>query len=1143
MTVSSYCLSPFDIEALLSDELPPERRCDIEEHLADCADCRTAVEQAIGPEPWWKQLRLSLSNFDPQCAGPLPEHQGDCADAKSVIADSLLNLLGPSDDPEMLGRIGSYEVVGLLGQGGMGAVFKALDRSLNRFVAIKIMLPHLAASAAARKRFEREGQAIAAVVDDHVMAVHCVDQWQGIPYLVMTYSRGVSLQKRIERDGSLELREILRIGLQTARGLAAAHAQGIVHRDVKPANIFLDSHVERVQLMDFGLARAADDASLTHSGSIAGTPLYMSPEQARGEPVDQRTDLFSLGSVLYTACTGRPAFRAESSYGILRRITDTDPRPIQQINAEIPDWMCEIVNRLMAKNPAERYQSAAEVAELLESCLAHLQQPTQIELPECLRKAPARTRPTRTTPARSHKRVFRIGALVILSLGLSAAVFFMLQANVAPNIEGLWSGELWPSISLRPAAESNDWYSGKFVDAEGREGTLQLRWSRLQRRFNGEWRSGDQQFGAITLRLDPTVARSLRLRGAVALDATASTDAATARLREFAWTKSPHKAHSNLGDTQRCSKCHQTDMHHAWHLSATATPEKSLGGSHQSANAPVKSSRSSLLKRPNELSTDARYCLLVFGADADQSAWLIRDQERLYVDLNGNGDLSEPSECFLEKEEEGFLVPDVSSRGFVIPANLDGAARLRSYLPMRISWQTDAERALWIRLPIADRGRQQATIIASATTPELAPILHFDGPLQYFLLEPKTEFLTGQPAARQGAAARPETDQPMSLAVALGTTSATGDISYLDFDALPDERLPLPRLTIRYFSSDDSSGQTIDHGGFQVAQPGHCLVATLQPRHPLQTGVIEVTVENAADATIQAASLRCRLPVRSVGSTASLRIATPMTASLSPLEAREATALTVPARVDVTPGQIWRGVLSDIPGFAGAELSLALQLLPPGTDAEQARQLDTEVRITAEDVELALAGSLVTKMVAIAEGSRAAIVHLGNRLDMMPHGGGADVVADSLHPRTESSTAEIQLLHPQTATIGSNAGAELLIPTRVSVPFGEAWQAKLGKIPGAEGAELSLTIEVAHPNSASRAYVDNMAIPLRIGPTDIARVLQGQNVAKVIYLSPQSDPITTALLADAAELPAQDKATRLATVRLAMRPQRDTEEP
>src|SRR6185436_1469643 len=161
-------------------------------------------------------------------------------------------------------------------------------------------------------------------------------------------------------------------------GLAAAHARGLIHRDIKPANILLENGVERVKITDFGLARAVADASLTQSGVVAGTPQYMSPEQARGEAVDQRTDLFSLGSVLYAMCTGRPPFRADSNMAVLKRVCDETPSAIRETNPEIPDWLITIVNKLHAKNPAERFQSAAEVAELLKEHLAHLQHPSVV---------------------------------------------------------------------------------------------------------------------------------------------------------------------------------------------------------------------------------------------------------------------------------------------------------------------------------------------------------------------------------------------------------------------------------------------------------------------------------------------------------------------------------------------------------------------------------------------------------------------------------------------------------------------------------------------------------------------------------------------------------------------------------------------
>ncbi len=331
MILSTECLEISQVESLLQGNLTPEEYAAAQEHLEHCKTCRDRVEATIGPAEWWSDVQRVLVNSRTRLLSHRNASATDAEPSEPSTA-KLIDLLGPTDDPNMLGRIGPYEIIAMLGQGGMGAVFKGFDRSLNRFVAIKMLLPHLAASGAARKRFAREAQAVAAVVDDHVMAIHCVDEWQGVPYLVMTYSRGITLQKRLSDNGPLEVREILRIGMQTAKGLAAAHAQGIVHRDIKPANIFLDQTVERVQLMDFGLARAVDDASLTRTGVLAGTPQYMSPEQARAESVDQRSDLFSLGSVMYAMCTGHAPFRAESSYGVLRLITDQEPRSIQEIN-------------------------------------------------------------------------------------------------------------------------------------------------------------------------------------------------------------------------------------------------------------------------------------------------------------------------------------------------------------------------------------------------------------------------------------------------------------------------------------------------------------------------------------------------------------------------------------------------------------------------------------------------------------------------------------------------------------------------------------------------------------------------------------------------------------------------------------------
>ena len=269
----------------------------------------------------------------------------------------------------------------MLGRGGMGVVLKAFDPALSRNVAIKVLSASLASCGAARRRFLREARAAAAVVHEHVVSVFAVDETAGLPFLVMEYVPGRSLQDRLDKMGPLSLPEILRIGMQTAAGLAAAHAQGLVHRDVKPANILLENGVERVRLSDFGLARAAADAAVTQSGLIAGTPHYMAPEQARGETTDHRADLFSLGSTLYAMCAGHPPFRAESPLAVLRRVSRRPSAPLREINPDVPDWLEAIVARLHAKEPAERYPSAAVVADLLGRCLAHVQQPLSVPLP------------------------------------------------------------------------------------------------------------------------------------------------------------------------------------------------------------------------------------------------------------------------------------------------------------------------------------------------------------------------------------------------------------------------------------------------------------------------------------------------------------------------------------------------------------------------------------------------------------------------------------------------------------------------------------------------------------------------------------------------------------------------------------------
>lgn len=343
----------------------PALRQRVETLLQSHADAGGFLEKSV-PE------RLSERIGDAEAPGATE------SEAPANRGEEKLAFLDPSDNPDSLGRLSHYEVLEIIGLGGMGIVLRAFDEKLHRVVAIKVMAAQLATNATARKRFQREAQAAAAVSHDHLVTIHAVDETNGLPYIAMQYVAGLSLQQRIDRDGPLQIHEILRIGMQTASGLAAAHAQGLIHRDIKPANILLENGVERVKITDFGLARAMTDASLTQSGVVAGTPQYMAPEQADGKTVDQRTDLFSLGSVLYAMCTGRAPFRASGTMAVLKRVCEEKPTPIRETNAEIPAWLVAIIDKLHAKDPAERYQSAAEVAGLLGRHLAHVQHPSVV---------------------------------------------------------------------------------------------------------------------------------------------------------------------------------------------------------------------------------------------------------------------------------------------------------------------------------------------------------------------------------------------------------------------------------------------------------------------------------------------------------------------------------------------------------------------------------------------------------------------------------------------------------------------------------------------------------------------------------------------------------------------------------------------
>jgi serine/threonine protein kinase len=270
-----------------------------------------AVERTVPPAS--RDGQESLSDAAGQTAVGA-DRKGDATQSLPAggLSPELIDFLAPPQAEGELGRLGGFRILKVLGHGGMGVVFQGEDPRLGRKVAIKAMLPHLAGSKSAQQRFLREAKAAATLQHDHIVPIHHVDEDRGAPFNVMPLLEGEALDAQLRRQQRLPVAEVLRIGRETARGLAAAHRHGFIHRDIKPANLWLEGEARRVKILDFGLARAAsEEAALTQSGAIVGTPQYMAPEQAGGAPVDTRCDLFSLGCVLYRLCTGILPFKGK----------------------------------------------------------------------------------------------------------------------------------------------------------------------------------------------------------------------------------------------------------------------------------------------------------------------------------------------------------------------------------------------------------------------------------------------------------------------------------------------------------------------------------------------------------------------------------------------------------------------------------------------------------------------------------------------------------------------------------------------------------------------------------------------------------------------------------------------------------------
>ncbi len=426
MKTTIQCPRPEELRQLLDGTLTGERQIECTDHMDSCESCQAKLEELatagsnltglvqkiheaepVSDSAYWPALK-ELDSGITETFVPKSTPRG-----RNLSLDFLL----PASDSAYLGRLAQFDVMRIIGRGGMGIVFEAFDSRLQRNVALKVLDPEFAGDEIARQRFCREARAAASITHENVVAVHQVEKSSddGLPYLVMQLIAGESLEQRLTREKQLPLREIIRISMQAAHGLEAAHAQGLIHRDIKPGNILLEAPNDRVKLTDFGLARAAEDVKLTRTGFVSGTPLYMAPEQAMGEEADSRSDLFSLGAIMYEMCAGQPPFTGNSALAILKQISESKHRPLRELNPAIPEWFADTVDSLLTKKPADRLQSATHLVELLDFQWALLQT-TSDDLPTvCVIEQKKRLTRNRWIAA--------IIGVVFLSLGLVGGIF------------------------------------------------------------------------------------------------------------------------------------------------------------------------------------------------------------------------------------------------------------------------------------------------------------------------------------------------------------------------------------------------------------------------------------------------------------------------------------------------------------------------------------------------------------------------------------------------------------------------------------------------------------------------------------------------------------------------------------------------
>ncbi len=363
--------------------------------------------------------------------------------------------LRPPAAPDEIGRLGEYRVLKALGRGAMGVVFHAEDPALQRPVALKVMNPKLDDEVKPWPRFLREARILASIKHENVVMIYQAGQEGGAVYLAMELLEGQTLADRIKAAAPLPPAEVLRVGREIASGLVAIHRRRLVHRDIKPANLWLQDSGEgrggTVKILDFGLARVLNDnAHLTETGMVVGTPAFMSPEQARGEDVDARSDLFSLGCVLYAMSTGAEPFPGPNTMARLTALAVDEPRRVEELNEAVPLGVSDLIMGLLAKDPDDRPRSAEEVIDLirvLEQSPPARKRPADSSTPtKKLSRAGRRSKRTKKAPRRRRNW----GAIILVAGGL-------LAFTGAAALLARWA--LTPAAEAGPAAQERTWLS------------------------------------------------------------------------------------------------------------------------------------------------------------------------------------------------------------------------------------------------------------------------------------------------------------------------------------------------------------------------------------------------------------------------------------------------------------------------------------------------------------------------------------------------------------------------------------------------------------------------------------------------------------------------------------------------------------